>query len=61
MEESSGLSHDLMFVHQALSVAGINEIESAVLTLAAVAATVRDAVALLPDRDGISWDGDDQA
>ena len=61
MEESSGLSYDLMFVHQALSVAGINEIEAAVLTLAAVAATVRDAVALLPDRDGISWDGDDQA
>ena len=55
--ESVGLSHDLMEMHEGLSLPGIDEIELAVHATALMAAAQRDAEAVLAQPDGVAGDG----
>ena len=55
--ESVGLSHDLMEMHEGLSLPGIDEIELAVHATALMAAAQRNAEAVLAQPDGVAGDG----
>ena len=55
--ESVGLSHDLMEMHEGLSLPGVDEIELAVHATALMAAAQRNAEAVLAQPDGVAGDG----
>ena len=55
--ESVGFSHDLMEMHEGLSLPGIDEIELAVHATALMAAAQRNAEAVLAQPDGVAGDG----